>query len=296
MPTATHLDPTTAHGVMVAACRRLGIDAVNSQLIRLGENALFRLSSEPTIVRVGRSIDEIKKEVEVSIWLGENNLPGTEIAYPEVPILVIDDFPVTFWKLIIENSKKPTPADLGKVLRHLHTLPESATLELPEFKLMPKIDRRIEYLRDTFDAVDLDFIQHRKSQLEKEFSLVRSSLGSGPIHGDAHIGNLMRERDGTIRLIDYGDFCVGPREWDISTLAVSYKVGTVPESTYRAFSDAYGFDALQWDGFPVVQAARELNMTTWLMQLEGHSCRVDTEIRKRLTDLRYGRPRHWEPF
>ncbi|MBF6329778.1 phosphotransferase enzyme family protein [Nocardia transvalensis] len=296
MPTATHLDPDTTYGVMLAACRQLGINSADSQLIRLGENALFRLNTEPTIVRVGRSIEESRKEVAVSLWLNRNGIPGTELAYPETSLLVIDGLPVTFWKLIEVGSIAPTADDLGYVIKALHALPEPTSFRLPKFEPMPKIDGRIEHLREKFDAGDISFIQKRKSRIEDDFCKIRSVLGWGPLHGDAHIGNLMRDKNGTIRLIDYGDFCFGPREWDVCTLAVSYKVGTVPESTYRSFANAYGFDALQWDGFPTVQAARELNMTTWLMQLGGHSKQIDAEIRKRLADLRNGSTRRWEPF
>ncbi len=281
---------------MVAACQQLGIDPDASQLIRIGENALFRLNAESVIVRIGRSINESKKEVAVSVWLAENGISGTELAYPEVDILIIDSFPVTFWKLIDESPVKPTASELGCIIRRLHTLPQPALFTLPHFTAMPKIDGRLAKLRDKFNLADIEFIYDRKTKIEKQLGQIDSALGWGPIHGDAHIGNLMRDASGTIRLIDYGDFCIGPREWDICVLAVSYKVGTIPQSTYREFADAYGFDALTWSGFPIIQAARKLNMTTWLMQLVGHSPKVDAEIAKRLADLRNGCSRSWEAF
>jgi hypothetical protein len=39
---------------MSAACRAAGLDDRGAKLIRLGENALFRLASAPVIVRVAR--------------------------------------------------------------------------------------------------------------------------------------------------------------------------------------------------------------------------------------------------
>lgn len=41
--------------VMVAACRAAGLEDRGAELIRLGENALFRLTSMPVIVRVART-------------------------------------------------------------------------------------------------------------------------------------------------------------------------------------------------------------------------------------------------
>lgn len=232
----------------------------------------------------------------MALWLGANGIAGANLAYSNGSFQICNGFPVTLWKLIEQHPAAPTAADLGHILRQIHKLPESTDLKLPEFTPMPKIDERIGSLFQTFDSSDISFIRERKLQIENDFARIRSPLGWGPIHGDAHIGNLMRDIDGTIRIIDYGDFCIGPREWDASTLAVGYAVGTLSERTYQSFVEAYGFDALQWDGFPAMQAARELNMTTWLMQLAGNSSEIDTEIAKRLADLRSGRPRRWKPF
>lgn len=44
---------------MTAACRAAGLDDRGAELIRLGENALFRLASVPVIVRIGRSVEYV---------------------------------------------------------------------------------------------------------------------------------------------------------------------------------------------------------------------------------------------
>ncbi|WP_405778773.1 hypothetical protein OG512_00580 [Streptomyces sp. NBC_01378] len=43
--------------VMVAACRVAQLDGTGAELIRLGENALFRLAPVPMIVRVARTLE-----------------------------------------------------------------------------------------------------------------------------------------------------------------------------------------------------------------------------------------------
>jgi hypothetical protein len=65
--------------VMVAACRAAGLDDRGAELIRLGENALFRLASVPVIVRVARGEEWLPKartEVAVSQWLAEEGFPA----------------------------------------------------------------------------------------------------------------------------------------------------------------------------------------------------------------------------
>src|SRR5207248_11023444 len=100
-------------------------------------------------------------------------------------------------------------------------------------------------------------------------------------------GNLMRDEHGTVRLIDFEDFAWGPREWDVSVAAVRYKAfGWLDKDSYEAYVKAYGFNPLDWSGFPVLRAIRELNMTTWLMQRMGESAEIDSEILRRISDLR----------
>ncbi len=281
---------------MVAACQQLGISTAKSRLIRLGENAIFHVPGDSIVVRVGRSFDEMSLELNIAIWLAQNGVPGVEPRHIELGVLEHQGYPVTFWNFIDQHEIQPTAEDLGLLIRHIHQLKAPDTFTLPTFVAMPKIEHRLESFRGLFEDDDIEFIRIRKQSIESNLSEIDSALGWGPIHGDAHLGNLMRDRSGITRIIDYGDFCIGPREWDICALAVGFKVGTVKESNYRAFAHAYGFDALTWDGFDTIQAARELNMTTWLMQLHGYSPEIDKEIKTRLSDLRSGSVRRWKPF
>lgn len=294
MPTATQLDPTIAHRVMLAACQILGFDPNGSQLIRMGENALFRLPRSAVVVRIGRSFQELNLELSVANWLKTSGVPCSDPAVEKV--IDIDGHPVSAWKLIESDIEKPTASELGAILRLIHDLPEPVTFNLPEFQPMPKVNKRLRDLETYFDQSIVDFLRSKKNSIEKEFKEVASELGSGPIHGDAHIGNLMRGADKRIRIIDYGDFCIGPREWDLCTPAVGFKVGTLSEESYKEFASAYGFDVLKWQGFETFQSARELNMTVWLMQLTGQSKEIDEEIEKRIRDLHGNGIRRWKPF
>ncbi|MFF1720409.1 hypothetical protein [Streptomyces sviceus] len=72
----------TATRVMVAACREVGLDDRGVELIRLGENALFRLASAPVIVRVARApewLTTARKEVAVSRWLAEEGFSAARL-------------------------------------------------------------------------------------------------------------------------------------------------------------------------------------------------------------------------
>jgi hypothetical protein len=70
---------------------------------------------------------------------------------------------------------------------------------------------------------------------------------------------------------------------------------TAPQ--YKDFVDSYGFDITDWSGFGVMRRARELTMTTWLMQNVNESPEIRAEFEKRLGTLKAGKPTvPWQAF
>ncbi|WP_165436444.1 phosphotransferase family protein [Amycolatopsis suaedae] len=296
MRATSALTPESAHAAMKDACRQAGIDSSDARLVRTGENVMFQLGD--VMVRVGRSRAASGKEVAVARWLSDNDFPAVRIVDSLPQPVVADNFAVTFWEYISEVAPRPTSRELAAMLRSLHDLP-SPPFRLPLFEPLAKIENRLSCLpADYLNSDDLQFVMGRKHELAIKYNELKFSLSPGVIHGDAHTGNLMRDRALGIRLIDFEDFAVGPREWDVSILAVRYQAfGWVGDVEYAEFTNTYGFDPTDWSGFPIVRSIRELNMTTWLMQQAGQSREIDEEISVRLRDLRDDqRPRRWRVF
>lgn len=293
----TTFSPDFTRAVLDSACRESGLDSAGATLLRFGENAIYRLGVTPVVVRVGRSVEASRKEAHVATWLASHHFPAARLANVHQP-QVVDDTPVTFWELIEERSDPVKSADLGAVLRSLHELPGPRDFALPQFEPMPKVTTRLTNVGPDLMDADRQFLEARRSELERQFARLDFQLGCGPVHGDAHAANVMRDVNGTLRLIDFEDFCWGPREWDVCVEAVRYQAfGWVTAEDYAEFVTAYGFDPLKWSGFPVIRAMRELNMTTWLAQQAGHSAEIDEEIRTRIADLRDQQaPRRWRAF
>jgi thiamine kinase-like enzyme len=264
----------------------------------MGENAMFRLVSAPIIARVGRSITAGRKETRVASWLASHQFPAARIAPTEREFVVVGDLVVSFWEVIEEGSQPVGSGELGDVLHRLHTLPEPSDLALPFFEPMPKVKSRLKNIGSALSDDERSLLSSRKEELEEQFASLQFRLGFGPVHGDYHKANLMRDASGTVRLIDFEDFCWGPREWDACVEAVRYDaMGWISDEEYAAYVDAYGFDPLDWDGYAVIRAVRELNMTTWLAQQLGRSSEVNDEVHKRIADLRTNQyPRHWRIF
>lgn len=148
---------------MVAACRAVGLNGDEAHLIRLGENALYRLDTPGVIVRIARSADylpAVRREVLVSRWLERVGFPAARVLDDVEQPLVVDGHPVTFWYRINEGDRDATYGELSAVLRDLHALavPDELGLErLPVFgRTAVRIERRSECRRmiwRSFDSV-----------------------------------------------------------------------------------------------------------------------------------------------
>jgi Ser/Thr protein kinase RdoA (MazF antagonist) len=293
----------TANSTRIAleeACRSIGLDPTGAILVRLGENAMYQLHGEAVMVRIGRSEEAARKETLVAEWLATHNFCAVRPAgHSNQPIVTNGGVPVTFWEFIHEGAQPVSSADLGRILRELHALPAPASFPLPDFSPMPKVAERIRKLPDgLLSSEDVEFLGHRHREIIEEFASLEFVLPPGPVHGDAHASNLMRCTNGTIKLIDFEDFCNGPREWDVAVEAVRYRsLGWVSEDDYRSYVAEYGFDVIRWPGFRTLRAARELNMTTWLAQRLGQDAGIDAEVRRRIADLQDDQStRHWRPL
>lgn len=286
-----------ARATLEEARQDAGLRSEDAELLRLGENAIFRLASDPVVIRIARSLDvlgDAQKEVAVASWLRDAGLPAAEPANYAQPIIARGR-PVTFWKLIDDSGTNATIADLGAILRRLHGLPVPASLPLPQLDMFGRVAERI----DAADLAESDrsFLADRLRSLQAQYQELCFELPPSAVHGDAHQSNLIKRPDGTVILIDFERFAYGHPETDLSMTATEYLIGWHTDEEYAAFVRAYGHDVMNWDGFPVLRAINELKMTTWLMQNTGESDRIADEFRTRFVSLHDSdAPRDWRPF
>lgn len=282
------------------ACAAAGLDAGDAELLRLGENALYRLRSTPLVARIARTVGylpAVEAEVAVTRWLESVEFPAVRLAGPAEQPVIADGRPVTFWELVAERTEYGTVAELGVLLRRLHSLATSPSLMLPELRPFARVDTRI----DGADLADRDrtFLRDRLAELREAYARLEFVLPAGLIHGDANIGNIIRRQsDGVAVLIDWDGVSTGPREWDLVLTAMYFeRFGWHTAQEYRDFVAGYGFDVMGWPGYRVLRDIRELIMVAWLAQNTRESAEIATEVAKRIADLRSGDgPRHWAPF
>jgi Ser/Thr protein kinase RdoA (MazF antagonist) len=288
--------------VLHEACAAVGLPTNDAVLLRVGENAIYRLASAPVVVRIARSldmIDDVRKEVRVARWLDEEDYPAVRLTdhTGSEPLVVADQYPVTFWRLIAQTAPDPSDADLGQLLRRLHELTPPSWVQLPAFTPFVRVAERLQAAPPSADPADVAFLTTLHTELQDQYRSLKFPFPPSAVHGDAHLSNLLRDVSGAVLLLDLEAFAYGHREWDLTVTGVRRDgFGWLTEAQYRAFTDAYGYDILDWPGFPVLRAIRELTMTTWLMQLTEDPAAA-AEFHRRVDDIRSERfPRDWKPF
>jgi len=290
---------TSTAQTLASACTAVGLDPGGAELMRLGENAIYRLHSLPVVVRIARTVDylpDVRTEVGVARWLESADFPAVRLAGPADQPLVVDGRVVTFWELVAERTEYGTVAELAELLRQLHHLEPPSSLRLPRLEPFRRVEPRIE--RAGLADEDRGFLLARLADLHERYAGLEFVLPAGPVHGDANIGNIIRRQDGTAVLIDLDGFASGPREWDLVLTAMYFEhLGWHTAVEYEAFAAGYGFDVMTWPGYPVLRDVRELIMVSWLSQNAGESPAVAAEVHKRISDMRSGDGRRdWAPF
>ncbi|MEV2210632.1 aminoglycoside phosphotransferase family protein [Streptomyces sp. NPDC050997] len=285
--------------VMVAACRSAGLDDRDADLIRLGENALFRLASAPVIVRVARGEEWMPRaqvEVGVSRWLADEGFPAARLVEGLEQPFLIHGHPVTFWRLIVEGDRKATYGELGRVLRDLHALYVPDGLELPTFNPFHKQELRLD--RAVVPQDDKVFLRKRWRELKEQYGELTFETAKGPVHGDAHVQNLMVDDQGQVILIDFEAFCFDHPEWDLMVTATEHhSLGWQTDEQYGDFVAAYGRDLYDWHGYNTLRRIQEFGMTTWLMQNVQEDEATAAEYQRRIAGLRNDDdPRDWCPW
>ncbi|MFJ9891803.1 phosphotransferase family protein [Streptomyces sp. NPDC091280] len=293
----------TAEGVEVVlreACEAADLDATGAELLRLGSNAVYRLTSLPIIVRIARDpavLAEMERVVGVAQWLETVDFPATRVRAGVAQPVVVRGMVVTFWESVQETEEFATVGELADLLRRFHWLEEPESLRLPYFDPLAKLSASLNGL-DAISDEDRSFLDERAARLAKEYDRLDFVLPFGMIHGDANIGNVLRHRDGHAVLIDLDGLALAPREWDLILTAIYYdRYGWHTKAQYAEFVHRYGFDLMNWPGYETLADLRELMMVAWIGHQVATSERFAAEFALRMRSLRSGEGRDsWGAF
>lgn len=269
---------------LVAACQAVSLSADGAELIRAGENMLYRLPCRivARVTRTGQA-DAATKEVRVSRWLRSLGVPVVEALDDVEQPVRIDGRAVTFWRELPPHRHSTIP-ELAEVLHRLHALPPP-DFELPRLAPFVRLRERISGAVLLSDADRVWLLAHL-SDLEMRYAALPPGKPWCAIHGDAWAGNVVVTDDGPV-LLDLERFAYGPPEWDLSSIAVDHiTFGDFPAEVWENFCQRYGYDVTAWAGFEILRDARELRKVTFAAQLAAQRPDIAEQARYRLECIR----------
>jgi hypothetical protein len=116
------------------------------------------------------------------------------------------------------------------------------------------------------------------------------------VRGDAHAGNLLRQRGGDVVLCDFDPTCRGPWEVDLVAVAVGERrFGRA--GAHKQLAAAYGYDVTTDPDWPLLREARELKMIAAAVPLLASTPAIATEFDTRPQSIRDDDHRaRWTPF
>jgi aminoglycoside phosphotransferase (APT) family kinase protein len=283
--------------LLAAVCAGAGLDPSHAELIKFTNNAVFRLRAAPVVVRIAGSTatrERVDTVVRVARWLEGHGFPAVRLLPDVEQPIRLDGQVITLWEQVQDIGPRPDGAQLAVLLRRLHRLPRPPAV-LPPWSPMEEVRQRLAEPED-LDAGDHTFLLGECDEIEESLAGLRFVLPPGVIHGDAFIGNLIAGRRGPV-MCDFDGTTIGPREWDLTPVAVGRLRLDYPGDDHALLAKRYGLDIMEWDGFPVLRRLRELKLVTSVLPIlrSNPGVRAQWEHRMRTYKARDLTAR-WQPY
>ncbi|MGF1662678.1 MAG: phosphotransferase, partial [Kineosporiaceae bacterium] len=191
--------PRRAETVLREVLGKIGIDAGDFRLLRLGENMSFAVDSAALVVRLSRPYATeaaIENEIGCARYLEEQGYPAGRL-FGEVRQPLESRLGwVTLWRQQAgREGKDEDQSHLGHLLGLLHRLPPSSSMR--SWAPLSKVDERMRQisLQGRVPEGDIRFLWGLKSRLESDATALSRACVNTMCHGDAHTGNLLIDDD-----------------------------------------------------------------------------------------------------
>jgi aminoglycoside phosphotransferase (APT) family kinase protein len=282
---------------LLCAAAKAGIECPDVELIRAGENHIYRLG-DGIVGRVARpgEAESVARETAVARWLNASGINAVRPVEVEQPI-VVGERAVTFWEELPPHYPGTT-AQVAAVLKRLHALPVPEQLSHLHLRPFIRLEERITEA-GSLSQTDRSWLLGHLEDLKSRWQNLPAGMPECVVHGDAWPGNVVQADGIGITLLDLERCSVGPPEWDLASTAVRYTTfGAIGEHEYREFCVTYGADVARWPGYEILRDIREMRVTCYIIQRANDDPAFLDEARLRLSCLRgtHGpRPWAWTP-
>jgi hypothetical protein len=260
----THLELPIRAATEVA--RAHGITPDRCNILQDGHTLVLRLT-DTLVARVVQGKDGPRQGTEwfarenaIALHLTQHGAPVIPL-YPDLPPGPHEHlgFPINFWKFVTRVDAEPAPSMIGRTLHQCHKILRSFAEPLPALAILTESLSILEG-HDLFpQATQAMLRDHLTTSIE-----VLSRVPHQPLHGDAHMGNLMQTTEGLL-WTDWEDAFAGPVEWDVASIIWNAKILEQDHATVEAILAAY-VDAGGQVESPVLDQcliARAAVMTAW---------------------------------
>ena len=233
LPTRAAIETAKAHGIAPDRC----------DVLQNGSTLVLRLT-ESLVARVVQDLDGPRQG---TAWFGRENAVAQHLASEGAPVIPMhpaiaagphehSGYPINFWQFVTRIDEEPAPDAIGRTMFHCHEVLRNFDEELPDLAILT-------------ESVDLlETLVQRKLFPKESIELLRDCLLSSieglasyprqPLHGDAHLGNLMNTTIGLL-WTDWEDTFSGPVEWDLASMIWNARVLEEDHATADGILDAY---------------------------------------------------------
>jgi Phosphotransferase enzyme family len=226
------VEPLSQRGIRAAVevAGELGVRCDEPVVLRDLTNLLVHLAPAPVVARVQTSTSGVReagavlsRAVDVTRYLVDAGAPvaGPSLLLPAGPHEK-DGIYVSFWELHDHDPQRPVDdAAAGAMLRDVHVALQSYEGVLPDWDPLAEARVVLGTVRpgeDVSRLTELAVVVGERVQAR--------ALPEQPVHGDAHLGNLLVTPDGPL-WTDWEMVHRGPRAWDLGALVIRARVPPV---------------------------------------------------------------------
>jgi len=246
------------HAISAATevARRLGAGTIEPVVLRDSNHVSIRLAPLRVVARVFEisrnpsAVADLARELAVARHLAGRAAPvvppTTEL--PAGPHFC-GDAALSLWQFVEHRSaSEDDVTDAAIALRDIHDALADFPTALPAFGSKGAEARALLADRSALPALasaDRIFLLTAHERIAAR--LAARPIPSHPIHGDAHLGNVLVTADGA-RWTDFESACRGPREWDIGFLPSSdlSPFGPIDRELFDGLSDLRSLCVAVW--------------------------------------------------
>ncbi|TLD70674.1 hypothetical protein FEM03_10185 [Phragmitibacter flavus] len=230
LPIRSATETALAHGINPDRC----------DILQNGNTLVLRL----TETLVARVVQDKEGPRQGTAWFARENAIAHHLTTHGAPVIPLHPdlppgphqhlgYPINFWQYVTAINTPPAPQAIGSTLHHCHHILSTFPEPLPKLAIFTE-SLRILQTRNDFPSPTRQLLQsHLTTSLE-----ILSTFPHQPLHGDAHMGNLMNTTIGLL-WTDWEDTFSGPVEWDLASVIWNAQILDNDHPTVETILSAY---------------------------------------------------------